>query len=119
LITNPRYRSVSQLKGDKWISKIESRLVTRRDDASGRKFNGTLENAGDKEMDRDEFVRASKRDIRAHGHEGLYAIESGGHVVDLLDHLHEFTVDDVIKSSTSRINSAAKDAYDQYELDEI
>jgi hypothetical protein len=23
-ITNPRYRSVSQLKGDKWISKIES-----------------------------------------------------------------------------------------------
>jgi hypothetical protein len=34
-ITNPRYRSVSQLKGDKWISKIESRLITRRDDASG------------------------------------------------------------------------------------
>jgi hypothetical protein len=52
-ITNPRHHSVSQLKGDKWISKIESRLTTRRDDASGRKFNGKLENAGDKEMDKD------------------------------------------------------------------
>jgi hypothetical protein len=120
-ITNPRYRyrSVYQLKGDKWISKIESRLISRRDDASGRKFNGKLENAGDKEMDKDEFVRAAKSDIRAHGHEGLYAIQSGGHVVDLLDHLHEFTVDEVIKSSTSRINSTIKDALNQYELDEI
>jgi hypothetical protein len=67
-IANPRYRSVSQLKGDKWISNIELRLISRRDDASGRKFNGKLENAGDKEMDKDEFVRAAKRDIRAHGH---------------------------------------------------
>jgi hypothetical protein len=70
-------------------------------------------------MDKDEFVRAAKRDIRAHGHEGLYAIESGGHVVDLLDHLHEFTVDKGIKSSTARINSTKKDAYDQCELNEI
>jgi hypothetical protein len=37
----------------------------------------------------------------------------------LLDHLHEFTVDEVIQSSTSRINSTNKDAYNQYELDEI
>jgi hypothetical protein len=70
-------------------------------------------------MDKYDFARASKRDIRAHGHEGRYAIESGGHVVDLFDHLHEFTVDDVIKSSKKRINSAEKCAYDQYELDEI
>jgi hypothetical protein len=118
-ITNPRYRIVSQLKGDKWISKIESRLITRREDASGQKFNGKLEDTGDKEIDKDEFVHAAKRDVRAHGHEGLYAIESGGHVVDLLDHLHEFTVDKVIQSSTAQINSTKKDAYDQYKLDEI
>jgi hypothetical protein len=118
-ITNPRYRSVSPLKGDKWISKIESRLISRRDDASGRKFNGKLEHAGDKEMDKDESIRSAKRNIRAHGHEGLCAIQSGSHVIDLLDHLHEFTVDEVIQSSTSRINSTNKDAYDQYELDEI
>jgi hypothetical protein len=118
-ITNPRYRSVSQLKGDKWISKIESRLISRRDDASGRKFNGKLENACDKGMDKDEFICSAKRDARSHGHEGLYAIQSGSHVIDLLDQLHEFTVDEVIQSSTSRINSTNKDAYDQYELDEI
>jgi hypothetical protein len=70
-------------------------------------------------MDKDEFVRAAKRDIRAHGREAFYAIESGGHVLDLLDHLHEFTVDEVIQSSTARMNSTKKDAYDQYELDEI
>jgi hypothetical protein len=95
----PRYRSSAQLKGEKWISKTESRLRTRRDDTTSHKFNGKLEDAGVKEMDKGEFIRAMRRDIRAHGHEGMYAIERGGKVVDLLDHLHEFTVDEVIKSS--------------------
>jgi hypothetical protein len=70
-------------------------------------------------MDKDEFIRAMKRDIRAHGHEGMYAIERDGKVVDLLDHLHEFTVDEVIKSSMDRITSTGTEAYDPYELDEI
>lgn len=118
-IKGPRYRSSSQLKGDKWIAKTESRLRSRRDDTASRKFNGKLEDAGEKEMDKDEFIRAMKRDIRAHGHEGMYAIERDGKVVDLLDHLHEFTVDEVIKSSMDRITSTGTDGYDPYELDEI
>jgi hypothetical protein len=118
-IQGTRYRSSAQLKGDKWISKMESRLRTQRDNTASRKFNGKLEDAGEKEMDKDEFLRVTRRDIRAHGHEGMYAIECGGNVVDLLDHLHEFTVDEVIKSSMDRITSTGDEAYDPYTLDEI
>jgi hypothetical protein len=78
-----------------------------------------LEDAGEKEMDKDEFLRATRNDIRAHGHEGMYDIERGGKVVDLLDHLHEFTVDEVIKSFIDWITSTRDEAYDPYKLDEI
>jgi hypothetical protein len=62
-IQGARYRSSSQLKGDKWISKMDSRLQSRRDDTASHKFNGKLNEAGEKEMDKDECIRSMKRDI--------------------------------------------------------
>jgi hypothetical protein len=118
-IQGPQYRSSAQLKGEKWISKPESRLRTRRDDTTSCKFNGKLEDSGEKEMEKDEFLCATRRNILAHGHKGMYDIKRGGKVVDLLDHLHEFTVDEVIKSSMDRIISTGDESYDPYDLDEI
>jgi hypothetical protein len=40
-------------------------------------------------------------------------------VLDLLNHLHEFNVEDAMKISMDQIASTGSDAHDQFELDEI
>jgi hypothetical protein len=99
MIQGARCQSSSQLKGEKWITKTESRLRAHLDDTASCKFNGKLDKAGEKEMDKDEFIRAMKRDVRTHGDEGMYAIERDGKVLNLLNHLHEFNVEDAMKIS--------------------
>jgi hypothetical protein len=39
-----------------------------------KKFNGTLDDARDKELDKDQFVRALKQRSCEHGHDSFYAI---------------------------------------------
>jgi hypothetical protein len=64
-----RYRYSSQRREEKYISKIEKSLIDKQDSISDRKFDGTLDDAGHKEFDKDQFVRALKQRVREHGHE--------------------------------------------------
>jgi hypothetical protein len=61
-----------------------------------------LDDAGDKELDKDQFVRALKQRVREHGHESFYAIGIGTVVHDLLTDYHLFTVQDVLHSYEAR-----------------
>jgi hypothetical protein len=38
------------------------------------KLNGTLDDAGDKDLDQDQFVQALKQRVCEHGHESFFAI---------------------------------------------
>jgi hypothetical protein len=56
-----RYRYSSQRRDEKCIAKIEKTLIDKRDSSTDKKFNGTLDDAGDKELDKDQLVRALKQ----------------------------------------------------------
>jgi hypothetical protein len=70
-----QYRFTSQRRDKKYVSKIERNLIARRDNIHARKFEGTLENGSDKELDKDQFIRALILKVREHGHESFFAIE--------------------------------------------
>jgi hypothetical protein len=55
------YRYSSQCCDEKYIAKIEKTLIDKRDSSADKKFNGTLDDAGDKELDKDQFARALKQ----------------------------------------------------------
>ena len=62
-----------------------------------------------------------KRKIEEHGQETFYHIQSDGKVVDLIEHIHNFTVDQVTEEFNRRFaaDASTNEAYDLYELDEI
>jgi hypothetical protein len=51
-----RYSYSSQHRDEKYIAKIEKTLIDKPDSSTDKKFNGTLDDAGYKELDKDQFV---------------------------------------------------------------
>ncbi len=63
-----------------------------------------------------------KQKIEKHGQETLYHIQTDGKVVDLLEHIHNFTVEQVTSEFNDRrlaADPSNNKAYDPYELDKI
>jgi hypothetical protein len=116
-----RYRYSSQRRDEKYIAKIEKTLIDKRDSSTDKKFNGTLDDAGDKELDKDQFVRALKQRVREHGHESFYAIGKGTVVHDLLTDYHLFTVEDVLQSYEARTltGGTTADVFEDIEFDDM
>ena len=48
------------------------------------------------EYDKDSFVKQPKKKVRLHGQKSFYAIIQNTQVLNLLDHHHKFTVEEVI-----------------------
>jgi hypothetical protein len=118
-----RYRYSSQRREEKYIAKIEKSLIDKRDSISDRKFHGTLDNAGDKEFDKDQFVRALKQIVREHGHEYFFAIARGASntiIHDLLNDYHMLSVEDGIESYEIRTaDTTQPSVFEPLEIDDM
>jgi hypothetical protein len=118
-----KYRYSTQRRDEKYIEKIEKRLIERRDATDDKKFNGTLNNGSGKKLDKDQFVRALKQKVREHGHETFFAIGKtvGGTCIvhDLITDYHMFTVSDAITSFVERSDDTrvTKDVYEEIKMD--
>jgi glycine/D-amino acid oxidase-like deaminating enzyme len=53
---------------------LKKTLIDKRYSISERKFHGTLDDAGDKELDKYQFVRALKQRVHELGHEYFFTI---------------------------------------------
>ena len=62
-----------------------------------------------------------KRKIEEHSQETFYHIQSDAKVMDLIEHIHNFTVEQVTEEFNGRLaaDASTNEAYDSYELDEI
>jgi hypothetical protein len=82
-----------------------------------------LDDAGDKEFDKDQFVRALKQRVREHGHESFFAMARGASntiVHDLLNDYHMFSVEDGIESYEIRIaDTTQPPVFEPLELDDM
>ena len=88
------------------------------------------------ELDKDSFVKQLKKKIKLHGQQSLYAIMHNTQVLNLLDHHHKFTVEEVIDQFELRCDQPPREldengdetvtsiqlryeSYDNYEFDEF
>lgn len=117
------YHFSSQRRHVKTIGTIESNLIKARDSTNTFKFNGQLEAVvgSATEVGKEKFLVMLKRKIEEHGQETFYHIQSDGKVVDLIDQIHNFTVEQVTTEFNRRLDAdpSTNEAYDPYELDEI
>jgi hypothetical protein len=118
-----RYWFSTQRWDDKYIEKIERNLTEARDSTSSLKFNGKLELSGGTaaELEKYRFVREIDTAVRETGQQVFFAVDKGGTVSDIIRDHHLFTVLDVIKSMTHRMDIMNVDAdrFDQYERDDL
>jgi hypothetical protein len=118
------YHFSSQRRHVKTIGTIESNLIKARDSTNTFKFNGQLEAVvlgSATEVGKEKFLVMLKRKIEEHGQETFYHIQSDGKVVDLIDQIHNFTVEQVTTEFNRRLGAdpSTNEAYDPFELDEI
>jgi len=89
------------------------------------------------ELDKESFVKQLKKKVRLHGQQSLYAVSLNDEVINLLDHHHQFTVEEVIDQYELRCEEPAPDfdpdtgletdlskqlrfeSYDDYEFDDF
>jgi hypothetical protein len=62
-----RYHYFPQRCDEKYTTKIEKTQIDKRYSSMDTKFNGTFDDVGDKELDKDQFVQALKHRVRDHG----------------------------------------------------
>ena len=118
------YRYSSQCRNTKSISKIERGFNEDRDSTSILKFNGKLmRSSGEEtELHKEKFIETIEDLVREHGEQTFYYLTSKdgpSKMVNLTEHHHEYTVEDVINEYESRLLDTHIGTYDQYELDEI
>ena len=117
------YHFSSQGRHVKMIGTIEGTLIKARDSSTTLKFNGQLEAVvgSATEVGKEKFLVMLRQKIKEHGQEMFYHIQSDGKVVDLIEHIHNFTVDQVTEEFNRRLaaDASTNEAYDPYELDEI
>ena len=117
-------RFASQRRNPKNISTIESALVNARDSITNLKFDGRLEATvgSASEIGKERFIALLQRKVEEHGQDTFYHVTNSlSKVVNLFDHVHNFTLDAVITEFERRSSSSntAFEAFDTYELDEI
>lgn len=139
LIGTRHYKYTSQRRSAKVTNSIEQALLKAIDSRETDKFNGKLETTKSSmtnELDKDSFVKQLKKKIKLHGQQSLYAIMHNTQVLNLLDHHHKFTVEEVIDQFELRCDQPPREldengdetvtsiqlryeSYDDYEFDEF
>ena len=90
------YRFASQRQNPKNISTIESALVNARDSITNLKFDGRLEATvgSASEIGKERFIALLQRKVEEHGQDTFYHVTNSlSKVVNLFDHVHNFTLD--------------------------
>ena len=118
------YSYASQRRNVKAISSIERDLVTARDSTNNLKFDGRLEPVvtSTTEIGKEKFLALLERRVEEHGQETFYHVkDASGIVVNLFDHVHNFTLEEVVNEFFERSDIANKtfDMFDSYEECEI
>jgi hypothetical protein len=115
-----RFWYLSQRRDKKYIAKIEKTIIEKHDSSTDAKFNGTLDDAGDKELNKDRFVWSLKQCVHEHGHTPFFTIGRGVVTVvhDLLTNYHLFTVEDFLQSYEERTLTRGT-TYDVFEVIEV
>ena len=106
------YKYTAQRRGAKVINSIEQALLKAIDSKDTDKFNGKLEttkSSMENELDKESFVKQLKKKVRLHGQQSFYAIMQGTTILNLLDHHHKFTVEEVIAQHELRCDEPAPD----------
>ena len=94
------YKYTSQRRSAKVINSIEQALLNAIDSKDNLKFKGNLETTPSLEankLDKDSFVKQLRKKVRLHGQQSLYTITYQDQVLNLFDHHHKFTVEEVIE----------------------
>ena len=94
------YKYTSQHWSTKVINSIEQALLNAIDSKDNLKFKGNLETTPSLEankLDKDSFVKQLRKKVRLHGQQSLYTITYQDQVLNLFDHHHKFTVEEVIE----------------------
>jgi hypothetical protein len=116
-----RYQYSTRCRDEKYLENIEKHLIEKRDASGERKFNGTLDNGNDKELDNDQFVRALKQKVCEYGHENFYAVgcTAAGTIMvhDVITDYHMFTVNEMIDRYADRKLSSGPDIREDIEED--
>jgi len=134
------YKYTSQRRSAKVINSIEQALLKAIESKETDKFNGKLETTKsslENELDKESFVKQLKKKVRLHGQQSFYAIFQDNKVLNLLDHHHKFTVEEVIDQYKLRCEEPAPEldpdtgveteeskqlrfeSYDDYEFDDF
>ena len=118
------YSYASQRRNVKTISSIERDLVTARDSTTNLKFDGRLEPVvtSTTEVGKVRFLTLLERRVEEHGQETFYHVKDmSDTVVNLFDHVHNFTLEEVVKEFNERSKEGNEDyaAFDTYEVCEV
>ena len=93
------YKYTSQRCSAKVINSIKQALLKAIKSKYIDKFNGKLEttkSSMENELDKDSFVKQLQKKVRLHDQQSLYTINLNNQVLNLLDHHHKVTVEEVI-----------------------
>ena len=118
------YAFASHSRNVKTISSIERELVSARDSSTTLKFDGKLEAvvASATEIGKERFLTLLERRVEEHGQEKFYYMKDvHGTVVNLFDHIHNFTLDAAVlqyevRSDFENLMHASYDSYKEYEI---
>jgi hypothetical protein len=118
------YSYTTQRRNAKGIASIEHNLTTARDSITSQKFNGKLEPviSSSTEIGKERFLTLLQRRVEEHGQETFYYLKDNkGKVVNMLTHVHSFTLEMVVNEFKHRKHADTTDgsAFDTYEKDEI
>ena len=134
------YKYTSQRRSAKVINSIEQALLNAIDSKDTAKFKGNLEttpSSKTNKLEKEAFVKQLRKKVRLHGQQSLYTITYQGRVVNLFEHHHKFTVEEVIEQYETRCDEPDPEydpdtnletqtsvqlrfeAYDNFEFDEF
>ena len=122
--TVARYAYASQRRNVNTISSIERDLVLAHDSTTSIKFEGKLEaiTSSATEIGKERFLTILERRVEEHGQETFYYMKDlHGTVVNLFEHVHNFTLEAVVNefNARSHATNVTHAAFDAYESDEV
>ena len=134
------YKFTTQRRGAKVVNAIEQALLKAIESKDSDKFNGSLEltpSSNDNELDKESFIKQLQKKVRLHGHQSFFTITYQDQVLNIIDHYHKFTVEEVIEQFELRCEEPAPEldpdtqqetemsaqlqfeAYDNFEFDDF
>ena len=134
------YKFTTQRRSAKVVNSIEQALLKAIDAKDVSKFNGNLEttpSTTEYELDKESFVKQLRKKVRLHGQQSFFTITYQDQVLNLFEHYHKLTVEEVIEQYELRCDEPAPEndpvtlqetetskqlrfeAYDDYEFDDF